>query len=92
MLFAASWTNGRLTSSDIEPFDIEPLDIEWVDDILSWSLCALAPEVIDPLAFDPLDMASVWWSLDIEPELEDCASAKLETPAPMIKAQAIVLA
>ena len=75
---------------DIEPFDIEPLDIEWVDDILS--LCALAPEVIDPLAFDPLDMASVWWSLDIEPELEDWARAKLETPAPMIKAQAIVLA
>jgi hypothetical protein len=77
---------------DMEPFDMEPLDIEWVDDILSWSLCAFAPEVIDPFAFDPLDMASVLCPLDIELELEDCASAKLDIPAPTIKAQTIVLA
>jgi hypothetical protein len=77
---------------DMEPLDIESWDIAWVDDILSWSLCACAPEVIEPLEFDPLDMASVLCPLDIEPELEDCASAKLETPAPMIKTQAIVLA
>ncbi len=76
----------------MEPFDIESFAIEWVDDILSWSLCAFAPDVIDPCVFDPFDMASVWCSLDIEPELEDCANAKLETPAPIIKAQAIVLA
>jgi hypothetical protein len=78
--------------SDMEPFDIEPLDIEGVDDILSWSLCAFAPEVIDPFEFDPLDVAVVLCSLDIEPELEDCATAKLETPVPIIKAQTIVLA
>jgi hypothetical protein len=71
---------------------IEPLDIVWVDDILPWSLCALAPEVIDPFEFDPLDIASVLCPVDIEPELEDCPRAKLDTPAPMIKAQAIVWA
>jgi hypothetical protein len=55
-------------------------------------LCASEPEVIDPFELDPFDIASVLCPLDIEPELEDCASAKLETPASTIKAQAIVLA
>jgi hypothetical protein len=75
----------------MEPSDIEPSVIEWVDDILSWSLRAFAPEVIDPFECDPPDRAFVMCSLDIEPELEDCATAKLETPAPTIKAQTIVL-
>jgi hypothetical protein len=48
----------------------------------------LAPDVIDPCAVDPLDMASALCPLDIELELEDCASAKLETAAPTIRANA----
>jgi hypothetical protein len=73
-------------------FDIDPLHMECVDDILSWFLCSSAPEVIDPFEVDPLDKASVLWPFVIEPELEGCAAAKLETAAPKIKAQAIALA
>jgi hypothetical protein len=64
-----------IESWDIESWDIESWDIAWVDDILSWSLCAFAPEVIDPFESDPLDMSCVLCPLDIEPALEDWAAA-----------------